>query len=140
MLDTIALMNGLTQKMGFLQARQRVLAENVSNSDTPGFQARDIKAPDFASALGQAQKQQSAGGQQLQLAATEVGHINYIGGDKEAEFHPEKVRKTYEVSPENNSVSLEESLMKSSQNAIDYQLVTNIYNKNLDMLRMAIRG
>jgi flagellar basal-body rod protein FlgB len=37
----------LRNRMQWQQTRQKVLAENVANADTPGFRARELKAPRF---------------------------------------------------------------------------------------------
>ena len=48
----IPLLNQIKGRLGWLDDRQRVIAQNVANSDTPGFMARDLKAPtDFAEAM-----------------------------------------------------------------------------------------
>lgn len=138
MLDSINLLSGLTQKMDYLQTRQRVLAENLSNSNTPGFQAHDIKAPDFAATLGLTKNNNASS--TLALAVTSPNHINSLSGGFGSKLKSEASKQTYEVTPEGNSVSIEEQMMKSSQNNIDYQLVTNLYNKNLGMLNAAIKG
>ncbi|HEY9050715.1 MAG TPA: flagellar basal body rod protein FlgB, partial [Gammaproteobacteria bacterium] len=50
------------------ERRTQLLAENISNADTPNYKARDI---DFDKMLQQA----NAG--QLQMKATQPGHIGY---------------------------------------------------------------
>ena len=50
-LDDIPLFAMLKGRMTYLSARQRVIAENVANADTPGFTPRDIKAPSFEQTL-----------------------------------------------------------------------------------------
>jgi flagellar basal-body rod protein FlgB len=137
MLDTLNLMNGLTQKMGYLQVRQRVLSENISNVNTPKYKAQDVKAPDFEATLNQSKKA-VGDAKPLALITTSPGHLNFImsttGTKSEAQ------RQTYEVRPDNNSVSIEEQMMRASQTTADYALVTNLYNKNVDMLTTAIKG
>ena len=46
-LAQIPLLQALTSKMQWHQARQSVLAENVANAETPGYQGRDLKAYSF---------------------------------------------------------------------------------------------
>jgi flagellar basal-body rod protein FlgB len=41
----------LRTRMQWHQERQRVLAENVANADTPNYRARDLAPPDFESVL-----------------------------------------------------------------------------------------
>ena len=43
----IPILSMLRTRLDWAQARQRVLAENVANSDTPQFRARDLAPPKF---------------------------------------------------------------------------------------------
>ena len=42
------LIGGIARNMKHLSERQRVISENIANSETPGFKARDVRAPDFS--------------------------------------------------------------------------------------------
>ncbi len=44
----------LQEVVNFSQARQAVLAGNIANIDTPGYQARDLSVEDFQARLKQA--------------------------------------------------------------------------------------
>jgi len=44
----IPILSMLRQRMEWHQERQRVLAENVANADTPNYRARDLAPPDFS--------------------------------------------------------------------------------------------
>lgn len=138
MLENINLFNGLNDKMAYLAQRQKTLATNISNADTPGFRPNDLKTPDFASVM-----RVSAGNTpQLPMAKTAAGHVSGLTrvalGNQEAKEIAQ--RRTYEVSPTGNAVDIEEQMMKSSQTNMDYQLITNLYGKNMDLLRSAMRG
>ena len=70
--------NRLTQALDFqsqalvLRAeRQRLIASNIANADTPGYQAREM---DFANALRQATSTSLPGTAPLALATTSPGH------------------------------------------------------------------
>jgi flagellar basal-body rod protein FlgB len=70
--------NRLTQALDFqsqalvLRAeRQRLIASNIANADTPGYQAREM---DFANALRQATGTTTPGSAPLPLATTHNGH------------------------------------------------------------------
>ena len=135
MLENINLFNGLNEKMAFLAQRQRVLSQNITNADTPGYRPSDVKSPDFGKILGE----KSASTARLSLATTQSGHMDHIirpGSSPNLMTE----RKTYEVSPTGNAVDLEEQMMKSSQTNMDYQLITNLYTKNLEAMRSAMRG
>ena len=44
----IPILSMLRERMEWHQERQRVLAENVANADTPNYRARDLAPPDFS--------------------------------------------------------------------------------------------
>src|SRR4051812_1555145 len=46
-INDLPVLSALRTKMQWHQERQRVLAENVSNSDTPNFKPRDLVEPKF---------------------------------------------------------------------------------------------
>jgi flagellar basal-body rod protein FlgB len=52
--------------------RQEILAANIANADTPGYQARDI---DFASQLNKVMEQGRASGSGMSLSLTSTRHI-----------------------------------------------------------------
>jgi flagellar basal-body rod protein FlgB len=47
----IPILSMLRTRMQWHQERQRVLAENVANADTPNYRARDLGPPNFENAL-----------------------------------------------------------------------------------------
>ena len=52
-LSKIPIFEAIAKRMSWLGERQTVLAQNVANADTPGFAARDLKAPDFSRLMAQ---------------------------------------------------------------------------------------
>ena len=46
-INDLPILSALRTKMQWHQERQRVLAENISNSDTPNFKPRDLVEPKF---------------------------------------------------------------------------------------------
>ncbi len=46
-MNDLPILSALRTKMQWHQERQRVLAENISNSDTPNFRPRDLVEPKF---------------------------------------------------------------------------------------------
>ena len=55
------LMQALKLRMHYQQSRQKVLAENVANADSPGFRPVDLKPPSFDRERGVALARTSAG-------------------------------------------------------------------------------
>ena len=52
-LPDIPLLSMLKTRMAWLNQRQDVLTQNVTNADTPGYVAHDLKALDFSKELRQ---------------------------------------------------------------------------------------
>ena len=132
MLDNIGLLKGITGKMGWLSHRQVLVAQNVANSDTPGYIPSDLKKVDFGAVMGAAQNKPM-----IKQVTTNDGHIGH--GVKGPSIEAREQRSVYEAAPDGeNAVDLEEQLFKSQSIALDYSLMANLYRKNMNMMRIAI--
>ena len=118
----------LKTRMHWHQTRQKLLAENVSNADTPGFQPKDLKVPAFA-------PNGAVTGGALSALRTDPMHL--AGASARAGEDPRDARR-FEVTPSGNAVSLEDEMLKVAQNQSDYQLAASLYQKSLQMLRTAV--
>jgi len=117
----------LRSRMQWHQERQRVLSENVSNSDTPNYRPRDLTALKFDPSVPAALAP-------LSLARTSNGHIaaTVITG-------PLPGRGTgYDIRPAGNAVNLEDEMMKVASNQMDYQAATALYTRSLGLIKIAI--
>lgn len=125
----LKLFQRLGERLGWLNARQTILSQNIANADTPGYTAHDIKPLDFGQHL--------AGVESVTPMRTSSMHL--VGTmPTQGAFGDAKSRPVYEATPVGNSVVLEEQMMKVTQTQSDYQLMTNLYRKHLDMIRMAL--
>jgi flagellar basal-body rod protein FlgB len=116
----------LRTRMQWHQERQRILAENVANADTPGYRPNDLVEPKF--------NLQAPGPGPLQLARTDPAHI---AGSTGAPQFPSNSR-LYQVRPTGNAVSLEDEMLKVAANQMDYQAATSLYSRSLGLLKTAI--
>ena len=120
------------KRMDWLNQRERVLAQNIANSDTPDYVPRDLDGSKFSRLL------------QSQLAPVEPTTTNraHLRGTvaHDGPAKTERQRDTYEASPTGNAVILEEQLIKVSETQSAYHLMTNLYRKHMDMFRLALRG
>lgn len=123
------LMTKLVARMNYVADRQQVLTQNIANADTPGYRAMELKAPNFEKTLAKTQSVQLAGTNAMHLSGTRAGASS--NGVLAVNRNPA------EVSATGNSVSLEDETRKAAQNAMDYQLVTNIYKSMGNMLMRA---
>ena len=123
-------LSALRTKMQWHQERQRVLAENVSNSDTPNFKPRDLVEPKFES-TGASTGSTGA----LAMLRTSTSHIAPPGGGQTFEQNRKAV---FQTRPAGNAVTLEDEMLKVSANQMDYAAVTSLYSKSLHLLKTAI--
>ena len=122
----IPILSMLRTRLDWAQTRQRVLAENVANADTPNFRPRDIAQPTFDSAPSITP---------VRLATTEIGHI--AGGDSADAFRTQRANG-YEIRPTGNAVNLEEEMMKVASNQMDYQAAISLYSRSMGLFRTAL--
>lgn len=135
-LEDIPLFSALKGRLGYLQERQRVISENVANSDTPGYRPQDLK-PFTVKAADSPQ----AGGS-VALAAPAAGAmINGVGTTQTSsgtDYTPE-VTPDSETQLNGNQVVLEEEMMKLTDARMSYDAAIGFYQKSLGMLELAIR-
>lgn len=133
--ENLALFKAIGAKMDFLSQRQRVIAQNVSNSDTPNYRPQDIKEADFSKVLKNI-TQSKNGVPNVNLETTSGLHMPTPGDVSVND--PRKQKDTYEVAPVGNAVIMEEQLIKSGKTMMDYNLMTNLYTKNTGLIRTAL--
>ena len=131
--QNLALFKAIGAKMDFLNQRQRIISQNVSNSDTPGYQPQDLVPVDFSKVLKDVTDKGA-----VSLETTHSGHMPPAGEINDA--REDEQDGTYEVAPAGNAVIMEEQLINAGQNVADYNLMTNLLQKNVGMLRTAIGG
>jgi flagellar basal-body rod protein FlgB len=108
-------------------ARQTLVTENIANADTPGYRARDL--PDFAEALD--------AGPGLANRATRPGHMDFGGGGA-IDAAAEEVASFGAETPNGNSVSLEDQMMRAAEIRQNHDLALCVYRKTMDILRASL--
>ena len=126
-ISDIPILSMLRSRMHWHQERTRVLAENVANSDTPGFQPRDLKDPDFRNMMP------NAGG--VSLVRSNPAHFGLNGST--GSFQLDR-NSSMDIRPAGNAVNLEEEMMKVAQNQMDHQAATALYSRSLGLLKTAL--
>jgi len=128
-LANMPLFSAITRKMNWLTSRQKVLAENVANVDTPQYKAADLRPLDFRNELAQAEGR-------LQMVSTDPAHLSGTVPASEGQEQPLADAEERDIN--GNTVSLEDEMMKVSETMADYQLMTSLYKKQIGMLKEAL--
>ncbi len=122
-LDILRLASSLTAHS---TARQSVITENVAQADTPGYRARDL--PDFAQTLDRAPG--------FVPATSRPGHMTF-GADPRG-FEAVETTIFGAETPNGNTVSLEDQMMRSAEARQSYDMALGVYRKTMDILRTSI--
>lgn len=129
-LGKLPLFDLLTRRMSWLGQRQEVLAQNIANANTPDYTPQDLKPMGFGETLKRLTP--------VEPELTSALHMAGTATRRPPSFRADEQRKRYEVAPDGNSVVIEEQMMKVAETQMDYQLVTNLYRKHVDMIKTAI--
>jgi flagellar basal-body rod protein FlgB len=116
----------LRTKMHWHQDRQRLLAENVANADTPRFKPSDLAPPNFDS---------GAPAPALAMLQTNPAHLAPF--EPSSQFEAQR-QHDFEVVPSGNGVNLEDEMLKVASNQMDYQAATMLYTRGLGLIKTAL--
>jgi flagellar basal-body rod protein FlgB len=131
-INDLSVLSALRTKMQWHQERQRLLSENVANSDTPNFRPRDLVEPKFDKTGS------TTGGSMgtLQMTQTSASHMAAAGATNE--FEDDRGRGGFETRPAGNAVNLEDEMLKVSANQMDFAAASSLYSRSLGLLKTAI--
>lgn len=133
-LNDIPLLAMLKGKLGYLNQRQKLIAENVANADTPGYAPRDLKPFSFEAMVKGATAPRG-------LVRTDPAHLSgaadAAGGSDGEGF--EEASPDSEVRLDGNGVVLEEQMSKLTEARIDYEAAVGFYQQSMNLITTAAR-
>lgn len=126
-MSQIYLLQLASQQSKWLTARQTLIADNISNANTPGFRARDIQP--FSEVLDQTR---------FTMATTNAAHIT---PPEEELTQGARIAESdgWATTVSGNSVSLEQELMKEGDINRAYTMNTNIKRVFHQMMLSALK-
>ncbi len=117
----------LRTRMQWHQERQKVLAENVANADTPHFRPHDLVPPDF----GKGAPRPPA----IAMMLTDPAHLAGTGA---AETFAPNRKGPFQVRPSGNAVTLEDEMMKVADKQMDFATAATLYSRGLNLIKTAL--
>ncbi len=126
-MDPIHLFDLAAKQARWLSTSQSVIANNVSNANTPGYKAQAVQ--EFASVLDHTQ---------LQMVSTNASHLNVTPADQQAAAVEEQ--QPWEVSDSGNTVSLEQEMIKAGDVNRGFALNTNLVKAFHGLLMASVRS
>jgi flagellar basal-body rod protein FlgB len=123
------------QALSLRSERQRLIASNIANADTPGYVARDL---DFAQALRQAT------GTQQPARALQVSQQGHLGGATGFGGARSDGSLTYATSAQTNldrnTVDMDRERASFADNSVKYEATLRFINGNVRTVLSAITG
>ena len=148
-----ATLDGHARALDLLAQRQKVLAGNIANADTPGFKARDF---DFAAELSRATGAQATAGSSARSngsaplpagASSEparAGHVALTGGSATARSEAGDTRMLYrqpeQAAIDGNTVELDRERAAFADNTVRYEATLRFINGHVRTMLSAIKG
>lgn len=115
--------------------RQEILAANIANADTPGYQARDI---DFASQLNKVMEQGRVNGRGVALNLTSARHI------PAQNMQPPSLDLLFRVpdqpSLDGNTVDMDRERTNFADNSLKYQTDLTLLNGQIKGMMSVLQG
>jgi flagellar basal-body rod protein FlgB len=115
--------------------RGELIANNLANADTPGYQARDI---DFRQAMARAAGDKTVSG--VSLSTTRPGHIGGAASADAAGSPDLKYRTPLAPALDGNTVDAQIEQAAFAENAVRYQATLTFLNSKFRGLLTAILG
>ena len=131
------------EKMRWLAQRQSVLAKNVANANTPNYMPSDLKPLQFKEFVGESKHvalkrtnpaHRTRSSRLTKIVTTNPAHITAQpdgAGEKTA-------HRPFETSIDKNGVVIEEQMAKVDQPRADFDKVTALFQKNVNLISLAL--
>ncbi|MGH8664605.1 MAG: flagellar basal body rod protein FlgB [Burkholderiales bacterium] len=128
--------------LGARAYRSQVLASNIANADTPGYQARDVDFKStLAQALGGTQAADPAAGSASAMVRTSTWHMGAGGTQGAAATHgPLTYRTVTQASIDNNTVDVNVERAQFADNALRYEASLTFINSKIKGLLAAMQS
>jgi len=134
-LDLYAQFDLHARALGLANQRLELLADNVANTDTPNYKARDI---DFSAAMQSAGGPGGGMGGDLSMAATRPGHIQ--AGSAGANTTTPLYRVPEQPSLDGNTVDSQKENAAIAETAVRYQATLTFLSSRIRGMRDAFTG
>jgi flagellar basal-body rod protein FlgB len=115
--------------------RQRIIAGNIANADTPGFVARDM---DFASALREATGQLSGAQAMTGAATTNAGHLPLTAESTSALAL--KYSAPSQTNLDSNTVDMDRERASFVDNSVKYEATLRFINTQVRTMLDAMKS
>lgn len=129
----------LQQVMSFTEARQEVLANNISNFDTVGYKVQDLPVREFFSTLREAVEKRNRRGAEAPLQFHSTGNLRWDQQGR-LEAKPVEIPENNILFHDQNNRFVEKQMSDMAQNALLHNVTAELLRQQYSLLETAIRG
>ncbi len=135
-INAIPLFSMLKSRLAYVNAREKLISQNVANADTSNFAPKDLQSFDAGKALENASGVQSG---IVRTAMTDPGHLQPKALQSDVQW---KVIDSADSDGtlSGNKVSLEDEMSKMSEARMDYEAAVGFYQKAMSLLQLAAKA
>ncbi len=126
-LEQISFFRDASQRIGWLTERQKVLATNVANANTPAYKARDV-AP-FETLLTREP-----------TGTLRLTHERHLAGSQRGLIETRPDPTAWEQSLDGNSVVIEQQTILANETFEQFNMASRAYKKGHELLTLALVG
>ena len=141
-LEDIVTLQVLKSKMDYTNARQKVIAQNVANADTPNYVPSDLKTFSFEVAMKKtadgAMVLGGTGPRPVTMVVTNPAHMAPPQGA--AGNFTANVQGDSEARLDGNQVVLEDQMARMTENRLDQEAAIAFYQQSITLLRAAAKA
>ncbi|GEL75884.1 flagellar basal body rod protein FlgB [Tenuibacillus multivorans] len=120
-------MNNLEQGLKYASLKNKTIAHNLANIDTPNYKAKDVT---FKEQLGQAQSR-------IEAKRTHSKHIPFSTSNQGIEITS---RENVTYNHNGNSVDIDKEMTELAENQIYYQALIDRVNGKFNSIKTILRG
>jgi flagellar basal-body rod protein FlgB len=115
----------LEQELSFTDARQQVIADNIANVDTPGYQQKDLSVDAFQSMLREKVAEQTTAA---------PGSVRFDDIQEQVENPASGI-----MSHDGNNRSMEQMMTENAKNALMHNLVVELLRQQYQTMQAALK-
>ncbi len=135
-MDLFNNINVLQRSLDVSSTRQRLITNNISNVDTPGYKTMDVSFKDILNT----EEDNISNNLSFQGKSSDSRHF-IIGQNQDNTYQPQIItQKDTSMLINENNVDIDYQMAILAENNIYYNSLTEILNKEFSMLRYVITG
>lgn len=124
-LDNLAFFNVAGKQMKYLAQRQKVLAGNIANANTPKYIPQDVRAPNFSDNLKSS----------VAMNVTNDKHMSASSSKSGGQIYTPRVDSALTI--DGNGVVIEDQLNEAGKTSSEYNKAISIYTNYKSLLKVA---